>query len=82
MVLGSDAWMNKHHVKRHGTSLRGQTRVNQRRLGCMSRGNSLSDELEISSVLGALPKRFVSMVTCNGCVCLRVVPRQKTICPE
>ena len=53
MVLGSDAWMNKHHVKRHGTSLRGQTRVNQRRLGCMSRGNSLSDELEISSVLGA-----------------------------
>ena len=34
IVLGSDAWLEKNHVKRLGTSLRCQTRVSQRRLGC------------------------------------------------
>ena len=32
--LDSDAWLKKTHVKRLGTSLRGHTRVRQRRLGC------------------------------------------------
>ena len=30
----------KYHVKRVGTSLRGQTRVSERRLGCLSSGPS------------------------------------------
>ena len=36
IVLGSNARLNKHHVKRLGTPLRGQTRVSQRRLRCLS----------------------------------------------
>ena len=41
IVLGSDAWLQKKHVKRRGTSLRGQqTRVSQRRLGCLCPGQS------------------------------------------
>ena len=37
-MLGSDAWLKKDHddVKGLGTSLRGQTRVSQRWLGCLS----------------------------------------------
>ena len=40
IMLGSDAWLEKNHVNRLGTSLRGQTRVNQRRLGCSRPGLS------------------------------------------
>ena len=36
IVLGSDSWLEKNNVKRLGTSLRGQTRVSRRRLGCSS----------------------------------------------
>ena len=37
-MLDSDAWLKKYHVKGLGTSLRGQTRVSQRRLVCLSPG--------------------------------------------
>ena len=40
IVLGSDDWLKKYHVKRLGTSLRGQSRISQRRLGCLSPGPS------------------------------------------
>ena len=40
IVLGSDAWLKKYHVKRLGTSLRGQTKGSQRRLRYLSPGPS------------------------------------------
>ena len=38
IVLGSDAWLRICHVKRLRTTLRGQTRVSQPWLGCLSPG--------------------------------------------
>ena len=40
IVLGSDACLKKYHVKRR-TSLRGQTRVSERRLGYLTERSAL-----------------------------------------
>ena len=40
IVLGSVFFFEKYHVKRPSASLRGQTRVCQRRLGCLSPGRA------------------------------------------
>ena len=57
--MGLDAWLKKCYVKRLGTSLHGQTRVSQRRLGCSSPGPS-----EVHS-LGAAPDIAVVDVDLN-----------------